>query len=37
MELGLQLPEDVVDAIARRAAELVLERLDDARAGGSSG
>ena len=29
MELGLQLPEEVVDAIARRAAELVLERLDD--------
>lgn len=28
VELGLQLPEEVVDAIARRAAELVLERLD---------
>lgn len=29
MQVGLQLPDDVVEAIARRAAELVLQRLDD--------
>lgn len=29
MELGLQLPDEVVEAIARRAAELVLEQLDE--------
>jgi excisionase family DNA binding protein len=34
MELGLQLPDEVVDAIARRAAELVLERLDAAAPAG---
>jgi excisionase family DNA binding protein len=34
MELGLQLPEEAIDAIARRAAELVLERLDAAAPAG---
>jgi hypothetical protein len=34
MELGLQLPDEAIEAIARRAAELVLERLDQAPAAG---
>lgn len=29
MELGLQLPDEAIEAIARRAAELVLERIDE--------
>jgi excisionase family DNA binding protein len=34
VEFGLRMPEEVVDAIARRAAELVLERLDQAGGAG---
>lgn len=34
MDLNVQLSEEAIDAIARRAAELVLERLDAASPAG---